>query len=143
MRHTDRLGLRRQLKCQGTDSKAKNEMLFSQFNINYNNLSPMFRKGSVLVRSDPNEVIEDIDNSEPLQADLEAIQPEPTKSSPDKTESSMPDDQKPFDDLGGRPRREKRPKRIRPYEGLTGAVEVLHEDIIGDRFWKERIWLLA
>ncbi|TPX47029.1 hypothetical protein SeLEV6574_g02884 [Synchytrium endobioticum] len=33
-----------------TDSAAKNQLLFSQYNINYNNLPEIYRKGSVLVR---------------------------------------------------------------------------------------------
>jgi len=36
-------------RLNGTVSSDKNEILFSQFNINYNNLPQMFRKGSVLV----------------------------------------------------------------------------------------------
>ena len=35
---------------QGTSSEQKNEILFSQFGINYNNEPAMFRKGSVLYR---------------------------------------------------------------------------------------------
>ncbi|WVQ95476.1 hypothetical protein IAU59_002573 [Kwoniella sp. CBS 9459] len=35
---------------QGTDSKDKNEMLFSRFGINYNTLPAMYRKGSTCVR---------------------------------------------------------------------------------------------
>ncbi|KAI0566931.1 tRNAHis guanylyltransferase [Gracilaria domingensis] len=35
---------------KGTNSKEKNEMLFSQFNVNYNNEPQMFRKGSLIVR---------------------------------------------------------------------------------------------
>lgn len=38
------------LGTQGTFSKDKNEILFSQFGINYNSLPAMFRKGSILVR---------------------------------------------------------------------------------------------
>lgn len=38
------------LWLQGTGSKEKNEILFSRFNINYNDLPPRYRKGSVLVR---------------------------------------------------------------------------------------------
>ena len=34
---------------QGTESADKNELLFSQFSINYNNLPQMFRKGTVLI----------------------------------------------------------------------------------------------
>ncbi|CAG8747022.1 5640_t:CDS:2, partial [Ambispora leptoticha] len=36
----------------GTVSKEKNELLFSNFNINYNNLPEMYRKGSVLIREE-------------------------------------------------------------------------------------------
>lgn len=36
-----------------------------------------------------------------------------------------------------------RKKKSRPYEGITGEVICLHEDIIGDRFWLDRPWLLA
>lgn len=35
---------------QGTNSAQKNEILFSQFNINYNSLPSSFRKGSILLR---------------------------------------------------------------------------------------------
>ena len=34
---------------QGTVSSDKNEILFSEYNINYNNLPQMYRKGSVLL----------------------------------------------------------------------------------------------
>jgi tRNA(His) guanylyltransferase len=35
---------------QGTVSSEKNEILFSQFGINYNNEPEMFKKGSVVFR---------------------------------------------------------------------------------------------
>ena len=38
---------------QVTDSSAKNELLFSQFSINYNNEPHMYRKGSVLIWAVP------------------------------------------------------------------------------------------
>lgn len=34
---------------QGTLSSDKNELLFSQFSINYNNLAQIFRKGTILI----------------------------------------------------------------------------------------------
>lgn len=37
-------------ELRGTFSADKNEMLFSKFNINYNSLPPMFRKGTILLR---------------------------------------------------------------------------------------------
>ena len=36
--------------AQGTVSKAKHEILFSRFGVNYNNIDVRFRKGSVLIR---------------------------------------------------------------------------------------------
>lgn len=36
---------------QGTLSKDKHEILFSQFGVNYNEIDPRFRKGSVLARA--------------------------------------------------------------------------------------------
>ena len=46
------------LILQGTDSKAKNELLYSQFDINYNHLPARFRKGSTIVRNDPSSMLE-------------------------------------------------------------------------------------
>lgn len=37
-------------KLRGTLSGDKNEMLFSEFQINYNEISPLFRKGTILMR---------------------------------------------------------------------------------------------
>jgi tRNA(His) guanylyltransferase len=36
-------------RLKGTVSADKNEILFSEFGINYNSLPPMFRKGTILV----------------------------------------------------------------------------------------------
>lgn len=38
---------------KGTSSSQKQEMLFSKFNINYNNIEPQFRKGTTICRSQP------------------------------------------------------------------------------------------
>jgi len=37
-------------KLKGTFSKDKNEILFSQFNINYNNQAEIYKKGSLIIR---------------------------------------------------------------------------------------------
>jgi len=37
-------------KLKGTFSADKNEILFNQFNINYNETKAIFRRGSILVR---------------------------------------------------------------------------------------------
>ncbi|KAH9101985.1 hypothetical protein LEN26_015610 [Aphanomyces euteiches] len=38
-------------ELQHTESNHKHELLFTQFGINYNDISPMFKRGSTLVRS--------------------------------------------------------------------------------------------
>ncbi|XP_067656575.1 probable tRNA(His) guanylyltransferase isoform X1 [Haliotis asinina] len=45
-----------QEKLKGTLSSDKNEILFTEFNINYNNLPELYRKGTVLIRKKQDEV---------------------------------------------------------------------------------------
>ena len=47
------LNLQNPPDIKATDAKAKNELLFSQFGINYSHLPARFRKGSTIVRVDP------------------------------------------------------------------------------------------
>ncbi|ORX40949.1 Thg1 C terminal domain-domain-containing protein [Kockovaella imperatae] len=101
---------------QGTDSKDKNEILYSRFNINYNNLDSIFRKGTILVRR-------------PIEPPQELTIP---------NESSGVN-AKPVDET----RPQVKPKRQEQYEGVTGELDILHEDIIKDGFWNARPWLLA
>ena len=101
--------------AQGTDSKDKNELLFSTFGINYNNIPPMFRKGSTLIRQDPNAALRLVE-TEVAGVHINGGTPESAQ---------------------------RRQKKIKAYEGMTGEVVVLHEDIIGDAFWSQRPWLLA
>ncbi|CAG8478612.1 10917_t:CDS:2 [Paraglomus brasilianum] len=48
--HSGKTETEAELALRGTVSSQKNEMLFSQFNINYSKLPEMFRKGSVLFK---------------------------------------------------------------------------------------------
>ena len=102
------------LTGKGTNSKDKNEMLFSHFGINYNNISQQFRKGSVLVRREPDPEISLI-----------------TAHLNDQNETSIGN----VLGMNGR--------HVKTYDGLTGAVVVTHEDIILGSFWVQRPWLLA
>ncbi|CUV04141.1 unnamed protein product [Cryptosporidium hominis] len=42
-------------KLKFTDSSYKNELLFKEFGINYNNISPQFRKGTTIYKARPKE----------------------------------------------------------------------------------------
>ncbi|KAI0729243.1 Thg1 C terminal domain-containing protein [Fomitopsis betulina] len=98
---------------KGTVSSTKHDILHTRFNINYNSLPARFRKGSVLVRE---------------QIAPEVTSAEGTESSPDLNNLN----------ITGLPVRKpaKKPK-------VQFSVEVLHCDIIGDEFWKQRPYLLA
>ncbi|KAH9554068.1 hypothetical protein CY35_08G045500 [Sphagnum magellanicum] len=42
---------------KGTTADVKNNLLFEKFNINYNNIPPIFRKGSIVYRKQMDEVV--------------------------------------------------------------------------------------
>jgi tRNA(His) guanylyltransferase len=49
---------------KGTVSADKNEMLFAKFGINYNNIEPVYRKGTILIQAEDDE-----DQSEKMNED--------------------------------------------------------------------------
>ncbi|KAH9925468.1 Thg1 C terminal domain-containing protein [Amylocystis lapponica] len=100
---------------QGTVSSTKQEILFSRFNVNYNEVSLRYRKGSILVR-------EPILPEASQGADLGTS--ENTASSVPALSSSLSVTKK-----------GKAPK-------VKTKVELLHCDIISDSFWDERPYLL-
>jgi len=55
-----------QLALKGTLADAKNELLFSQFGINYAKLPERFRKGSVVLRLPETQVVRIGDGGEPI-----------------------------------------------------------------------------
>ncbi|WWC72647.1 uncharacterized protein I206_106611 [Kwoniella pini CBS 10737] len=130
---------------QGTDSKDKNELLYSKYGINYNNLPAMYRKGSICVRVDPQSIrlsLDDTDSEtntansatvEIASSSRSAHQINPTPSGVDENDATPED--------GDIRRRSKSVKKVKPYEGIDGEITILHEDIIKDKFWNERPWL--
>lgn len=99
---------------KGTTSKDKNEMLFSQYGINYNNEEPMFRKGSFIVR-----------NTELLPLRRRPLKRKNEDNQTVATEGSAGDGELCGPDYG-------KPKFV-----------TLHVDIIGDQFWDDNPRLLA
>ncbi|KAJ8466925.1 hypothetical protein OPV22_029477 [Ensete ventricosum] len=51
---------------KGTQAKDKNELLFQQFNVNYDKLPQMFRKGSCVYRKKVEEVVKLVDTGNPV-----------------------------------------------------------------------------
>ncbi|KAL1412523.1 tRNA-His guanylyltransferase [Vanrija albida] len=131
---------------QGTNSKDKNELLFSRFGVNYNDIPAYFRKGSVLVRVNPNPVpvvLLEADEAEDSGAETPeaalAVAVEKLEVNGRTEDASGPKQ------AGGSamPTTEAHAKKAKPYEGTTGEIVVVHEDIIRNPFWRARPWLLA
>ncbi|KAG5945842.1 Glucose-responsive transcription factor [Claviceps monticola] len=97
----------------GTLAADKNEILFSRFNINYNNEPEIFKKGSVIFRD--YELVDAERHAAALEMDDLA---EPVQQS--KTQSERD--------------RKKRAK---------ARIVVEHTDIIKDEFWNRRPWILS
>ncbi|KAI5990246.1 tRNAHis guanylyltransferase-domain-containing protein [Pisolithus albus] len=104
---------------RGTASAAKHEMLFQQFNINYNDISDRYKRGSVLVR-----VVRAVPHHPARPRDAPEIA---SKTSTGHTVTEQVSTDEP---AGGK-------KRAR------AMVEVLHCDIVRDEFWKARSYILA
>ncbi|KAK2743777.1 hypothetical protein FQN57_004714 [Myotisia sp. PD_48] len=101
-------------ELQGTVSSDKNEILFSRYNINYNNEPEIFRKGSVLFR------------------DYE-LEP----ASEGQTTGGMGDDGE-VDEPISKTQLDKQQKLRR-----KANIAIYHVDIIKDEFWELRPWLLS
>ncbi|KAG6885626.1 hypothetical protein C0993_012044 [Termitomyces sp. T159_Od127] len=113
-------------KVQGTVSKEKHEILFTKFQINYNQIDERFRKGSVLVRDEVTESAVPAVNTE-----SSAAAHEPSGPSGDNLSKSA---FSPTAHKSGKPKREVKPKT---------EVVVLHCDIIKNQFWDDRRSILS
>lgn len=139
------------LLLQGTFSKDKHEILFSRFEINYNQLDARFRKGSVLVREEDQSTEQGQPNAQAGPAQVgEYLHPlyychltlfQDSESPPTSTdivgEHSTVDS-----DLKDKVERKKAKKDKKKAKAVTRIV-LLHCDVIRDDFWDERPSLLA
>ncbi|XXH05676.1 hypothetical protein Hte_012111 [Hypoxylon texense] len=98
---------------KGTLAADKNEVLFSKFQINYNNEPEIFKKGSVIYR------------------DYELVEPGSHDVAKEADELAEPVQQSKTQSENDRKRRTK------------ARVLVDHLDIIKDDFWERRPWLLS
>ncbi|KAG6032484.1 Glucose-responsive transcription factor [Claviceps sp. Clav32 group G5] len=98
----------------GTLAADKNEILFSRFNINYNNEPEIFKKGSIIFRD--YELV-DAERHASVALELDDLA-EPVQQSKSQAERD----------------RKKRAK---------ARIVVEHTDIIKDEFWNRRPWILS
>ncbi|KAG6826738.1 hypothetical protein H0H92_014628 [Tricholoma furcatifolium] len=102
---------------RGTVSKEKHEIMFSRFQVNYNNIDERFRKGSVLVRE---EIAEPAVTTAPSLSDAANVQSDDVAA-------------------GLAPKKKVKSKQAKP----PTRVVVLHCDIIKDEFWDQRPGILT
>ncbi|GAA5841442.1 hypothetical protein JCM11251_007140 [Rhodosporidiobolus azoricus] len=115
-------------ELSGTVSSQKQEMLFSRFGINYNDLDPMFRKGSLVIWEDvPIEGV-------PAQEE-EAVEVEEAGEVVDSAAGEAPESPRPASAPPGVPLRQRK-KSKKPPKPKRRLV-VVHEDLIGDKWWEE------
>ncbi|KAK4461904.1 tRNA guanylyltransferase [Cladorrhinum samala] len=98
---------------KGTLAADKNEILWSKFNINYNNESEIYKKGSVIFR------------------DYELVQPGTHNTATEVDKQAQPIQQS-----------KNQVDKERKLRGKAQIV-VEHLDIIKDDFWDQRPWLLS
>lgn len=110
---------------QGTVASEKHEILFAKFKINYNNEAEMFKKGTLLYRQ-PDPPVKALD--------------EPT----DASQILSKKDQLSADVAANLPyQRTKSAKPGRGTSAVKTSVIVDHVDLIKEKFWSEKPWLLS
>ncbi|GMF71946.1 unnamed protein product [[Candida] boidinii] len=115
-------------RLKGSVSADKHEILFKQFNINYNNEPEVYKKGSVFVRE-----IEDVSDLEVTSNDnLESGSSSITSSSV-KSKTISPY----MKDALSKRQKDRIQKKLR-----KSKIRLFHCDIIRDEFWDKRPWLL-
>ncbi|CEM18517.1 unnamed protein product [Vitrella brassicaformis CCMP3155] len=106
---------------KGTHTAAKNELLYQRFGINYAKLPAIYRKGTIIIR-DPAGRSGRRREQRTAQADGGCHEKDPPASA--AATNGPPEEPSGGDEDAGRDKA--------TYPGLW----VLHEDLIGDRFWE-------
>lgn len=135
-------GTEAELRLKGTVSSDKNEILFSQYGINYNNEPEIWKKGSVIYRDFRVEAALPVASSTSSSAvaagaadagDEVSTGPPPASTTTVKS-SAGESKPKPLSKTQAEKERKRRQK---------ARVVVEHVDIIKDAFWDARPWILA
>ncbi|RXW13088.1 hypothetical protein EST38_g12764 [Candolleomyces aberdarensis] len=129
---------------RGTFAKDKHEILFSRFKINYNQLDPRFRKGSVLVREEvaeqePSSTKENLERSDvnaQVPSSLDSV-----ATSEGSNATTVEDNGSPAEEQKRSGKKEKKVRKAKTKPPTR--IVLLHCDIIKDDFWNERPSLLA
>ncbi|KAF9971782.1 tRNA-His guanylyltransferase [Actinomortierella ambigua] len=129
-----------EIRLSGTDSKDKNEMLFTEFNINYAKLPAMFRKGSTLLRemvAKPPKTESTKDESpkdETTEAAAQAVDSKEETTSTVLEGDGAASAKQPMDVSQAGNKETLKTPPVRMKKGIV--IDFI--DIIGEKFWAER-----
>lgn len=105
---------------KGTDKNFKNDLLFNTFQLNYNNLPNLFKKGSTLIRKSTN-----LDNK------AMGSETSSTTFLDNKTIESQQEIDLKIEDY-----------EINTLTELNANVELVTDDIINEEFWNAHFWVI-
>ncbi|GAB7364666.1 hypothetical protein MBLNU230_g5468t1 [Neophaeotheca triangularis] len=138
-----------EFELKGTLSKDKNEILFSDFGINYNNEDEIFKKGTVVYRALDDEPGDGQDtpaksagtnNIDQIQVDGETQNitstTSPSQGQQSQHQTSRNTNQAP------NPQSKTQQAKLRKRK-LKARIAVEHVDIIGNSFWERHPYLLG
>ena len=120
-----------------TRSEQKNEILFKDFGINYNNIEAIYRKGTILIRRETLKEKHLIKEKVERKAEETKVDNE-IKS--EKEEAKIEEILGENKEKGGKKENEKKKTKENKKEGPPSTTKVtvyLHEDLIGDDFWSK------
>lgn len=110
-------------KLKGTFSKDKNEILYNQFNINYNNIEEVYKKGTIIFRSSSNK------SKKSPKYDKMIVSPNPNDEEESNEKYINLTDKLLLQD-------DDYLKLIRPF--IEKNIFISHEDLIKEDFWVEK-----
>ena len=116
---------------QGTVASEKNEILFSEFGMNYNNEVDMSKKGSIVYRN----VCDENAHSTREAADVIQYDTSSSEFGRETGASAVSNSEK-----SGSSKTQK--EKNRKWRGKA-SIKIEHTDIIRDNFWDQRPWLLS
>ncbi|CAA7267448.1 unnamed protein product [Cyclocybe aegerita] len=128
---------------RGTLSKEKHEILFSRFDINYNDIDARYRKGSVLFREEIPEDPQGGTNPSSGHKSI-VIEKRPSKTE-EKTESSVTNEAQgeALPTEGATQNQKTKKAKEKRKQQQPSRIAIQHYDIIKDEFWDTRPDILA
>ena len=127
----------------GSTSAVKNELLFSSFGRNYNNEPPICRKGTILVRRELPQAETCEQPSSSLERVAEGRVQVVSTAAATLVEKGAAVGERVSGVDGGGGAQKKRGSKRQKLSKSNFELQKVHEDLIGNKFWDARPWILT